>query len=44
MSEESEISICNIQDDTIIIRATKPDLKEGLVFAQLYDEASEGFF
>ena len=44
MSEESEISIGNIQDDTIIIREAKPDLEEGLVFAQLFDEASEGFF
>jgi len=44
MSEESEISSRNIQDDTIIIREAKPDLEEGLVFAQLFDEASEGFF
>lgn len=44
MSEESEISRGNIQDDTIIIRKAKPDLEEGLVFAQLFDEASEGFF
>ena len=44
MSEESEIFSGNIQDDTIIIREAKPDLEEGLVFAQLFDEASEGFF
>ena len=44
MSEESKISIGNIQDDTIIIREAKPDLEEGLVFAKLFDEASEGFF
>ena len=28
----------------IIIREEKPDLEEGLVFAQFFDEASEGFF
>jgi len=44
VSEESEISSGNIQDDTIIIREARPDLEEGLVFAQLFDEASEGFF
>ena len=44
MSEKSEISIDSIQDDTIIIREAKPDLEEGLVFAKLFDEASEGFF
>jgi ribosomal protein S18 acetylase RimI-like enzyme len=44
MSKESEISIGNIKDDTIIIREAKPDLEEGLVFAQFFDEASEGFF
>ena len=44
MSEESEISIDNIQDDTIIMREAKPDFEEGLVFAQFFDEASEGFF
>ena len=44
MSEESEVSSGKIQDDTIIIREAKPDLEEGLVFAQLFDEASEGFF
>ena len=45
MSEKSEKSNSNyIQDDTIIIREAKPDLEEGLVFAQLFDEASEGFF
>ena len=40
----SEKSSGNIQDDTIVIRKAKPDLKEGLLFAQLFDEASEGFF
>lgn len=44
MTEESEISSSNIQDDTIIIREAKPDLEEGLVMAQFFDEASEGFF
>jgi len=44
MSEESEITSGIIQDDTIIIREAKPDIEEGLVFAQLFDEASEGFF
>lgn len=44
MSEESEISVGKIQDDRIIIRKAKPDLEEGLLFAQLMDEASEGFF
>jgi len=44
MSEESEITSGIIQDNTIIIREAKPDLEEGLVFAQLFDEASEGFF
>ena len=44
MSEESEVSSGNIQDDTIIIREAKPDLEEGLVYAQFFDEASEGFF
>ena len=44
MSEDSEITSSNIQDDAIIIREAKPDLEEGLVFAQLFDEASEGFF
>ncbi len=44
MSEESKISSGKIQDDSIIIREAKPDFEEGLVFAQFYDEASEGFF
>ena len=44
MSEESEISSGKIQDDSIIIREAKPDFEEGLVFAQFFDEASEGFF
>lgn len=44
MSEGVEISKSIIQDDTIIIRKAKSDLKEGLLFAQLFDEASEGFF
>ena len=44
MTKESEIFSGKIQDDTIIIREAKPDLKEGLVFAQFFDEASEGFF
>lgn len=44
MSEVSEKSIGNIQDDQIIIREAKPDLKEGLIFAKLFDQASEGFF
>jgi ribosomal protein S18 acetylase RimI-like enzyme len=33
-----------IQNEEILIRKAKPDLEEGLVFAQLFDEASEGFF
>lgn len=44
MVEESEISSGKILDDAIIIREAKPDLEEGLVFAQFFDEASEGFF
>jgi len=44
MSEELEVSSGKIQDDSIIIREAKPDLEEGLVFAQFFDEASEGFF
>ena len=44
MSDGSEISKSIIQDDTIIIRKAKSDLNEGLLFAQLFDEASEGFF
>jgi ribosomal protein S18 acetylase RimI-like enzyme len=44
MPEESEIPSVYIQDDAIVIREAKPDLEEGLVFAQLFDEASEGFF
>ena len=44
MAEESEISNGKIQDESIIIREAKPDFKEGLVFAQFVDEASEGFF
>ncbi len=43
MSAESELPISN-QDPTIIIRKGKPDLEEGLVFAELFDQASEGFF
>jgi len=43
MSEVSKISSGIIQDDSIIIREAKPNLEEGLVFAQLFDEASEGF-
>ena len=33
-----------IQDDVITIREAKPNLEEGLVYAQFCDEASEGFF
>ena len=44
MTEESEISSGKILDDAIIIREAKPDLEEGLVFAQFFDEAYEGFF
>ena len=44
MSEESKISNSNIEDDAIVIREAKPVLEEGLVFAKLFDEASEGFF
>ena len=33
-----------IQDDVIIIREAKPDLEEGLLCAQFFNEASEGFF
>ena len=44
MTKESEIFSDKIQDDTIIIREAKPDLEEGLLFAQYFDEASEGFF
>ena len=44
MSEESEVSNGKIQDDTILIREARPDLEDGLVFAQLFNEASEGFF
>ena len=44
MSEQSEIPIGRIHDDTIVIRKAKPDLEEGFVFAQYFDEASEGFF
>ena len=44
MSEKSKISNGIIQDNTIIIREAKPDKQEGLVFAQFFDEASEGFF
>ncbi|MBT5668028.1 MAG: hypothetical protein HOJ04_00515, partial [Lentimicrobiaceae bacterium] len=44
MTKESEIFNSKIQDDTIIIREAKPDLEEGILFAQYFDEASEGFF
>lgn len=44
MSEELKISSGYFQDDSILIRNAKPDFEEGLVFAQLFDEASEGFF
>ena len=44
MTKESEIFSDKIHDDTIIIREAKPDLEEGLLFAQYFDEASEGFF
>ena len=44
MSEKSEKTSGIIQEDTIIVREAKPDLEEGLVFAQFFDEASEGFF
>ena len=44
MSEKSEISNSIIQDDTVKIRKAKPNIEEGLVFAQFFDEASEGFF
>lgn len=44
MSTASEISGGMIQDKAILIRKGKPDLEEGLVFARLVDEASEGFF
>jgi ribosomal protein S18 acetylase RimI-like enzyme len=30
--------------DPIIIRAAKPQFKEGLVYARLFDETAEGFF
>ena len=41
---KAELSSGKIQDDTIIIREAKPDLEEGLVMAQFFDDASEGFF
>jgi len=44
MAKETETSSVRIPDDAIIIREAKPDLEEGLVFAQFFDEASEGFF
>src|SRR5210317_556582 len=44
MTKEPEIFSGKIQDDAIKIREAKPDLEEGLVFAQFFDEASEGFF
>jgi len=44
MSEDLEISWVNSLDDTIIIRKAKPDVEEGLLFAQFFNEASEGFF
>ncbi|KJF44312.1 GNAT family N-acetyltransferase [Draconibacterium sediminis] len=44
MAKESEIFSDKIQDDAIIIREAKPDIEDGLVFAQFFDEASEGFF
>ena len=44
MSEESELLNVKIQDDTILIREARPNLEDGLVFAQLFNEASEGFF
>ena len=44
MAEKSGLSSAKILDDAIIIREAKPDLAEGLVFAQFFDEASEGFF
>lgn len=44
MTKKSEIFRDKIYDDTIIIREAKPDLEEGLLFAQYFDEASEGFF
>jgi len=45
MMEKSNTSNGNhIQDDTIIIREAKPDFEEGLVVAQFFDEAAEGFF
>ena len=44
MSEESEKTSGIIEDKSIIIREAKPNLEEGLVFANLFNEASEGFF
>jgi ribosomal protein S18 acetylase RimI-like enzyme len=44
MSEESERNDSNNQDDNIRIRAAIPDFEEGLLYAQLCNEASEGFF
>ena len=41
---KSENLIMNFQDDTILIREAKPDFEEGLIFAQLFDEAADGFF
>lgn len=39
-----EIANNKIQDEPILIREAKPDLDEGLLFAQFLNEASEGFF
>ena len=44
MNEQAVIPNSKIQDESIIIRDAKPDFEEGLVFAQFFNEASEGFF
>lgn len=44
MSQETEIYNGLIQNDEILIRKARPDLEEGILFAQFFDEASEGFF
>ncbi len=44
MSYNLKISKAFINHELIKFRPAKPDLKEGLLFAKLFDEASEGFF
>ena len=44
MADKAETLAENNQDNEFVIREAKPDLEEGLVFAELFDEASEGFF